>query len=467
MPLARRRFPLISSALFVFCALAAVRSLSMRYSLSWQRVDDEATSVVRTAYGIDIERLGLGFFYEQQMATARDRDAVQAMLHSTTPGVSWRAQAASSDTWPLLRRLGFGFERDVNDRPDAFANAMRVRVPLWLLAALFAIAPVRFILRRRRERVAASLPTDMNVPNQPARAGRIATPAVAIAVVFGVLVGIGATLLLVRRGGTSGGSAAGSGATSSRAPGPLAASPLVGAWRMNLWPITATYDFKDDGSFSLRFSGAPVPPLNGAAAHEAFGTWHVDGKMLVMDNTTSTTPFTVPGEEETATIASTSPDELVLLNVDRKGRNELLHLQRVEPFARGACDNRAVIGVWMTPDGGGFEVKDGGEMFYALRSSSFRNGAWSQAGDRLRLQLDPPAVRGAQQRWNPALSERAEVTYEIVNLTSDGQRLTLRQLEPPLPANMATPVTYQRSTVQLQPQLSQQKQRGVGNSPRY
>jgi hypothetical protein len=123
----RRRFPVVTLALSVLCVALAIRSIGLRYALSWQQVTPEGNSLIRTSYGVDAERLGLGLFYEQQLAPATNREAVQQFLYDIPPGLNWRSRAASDEPWPPLRRLGYGLEREVNDQPGAFQNALRVR----------------------------------------------------------------------------------------------------------------------------------------------------------------------------------------------------------------------------------------------------------------------------------------------------------------------------------------------------
>jgi hypothetical protein len=279
----------------------------------------------------------------------------------------------------------------------------------------------------------------------------------AIGVIAGVLIGAGVMYFIAQPDSrVSGNNVAGTAATPA---GAMAGSPLVGIWRLDLPPMKVTYNFKDDGTFTQRFTSVPVPPLGQATSHEARGAWSVHADTLTMQNTSSTTPFTIVGEEESATIVSTTRDQLVLLNVNRKGKKEKLTLARIEPFVPGKCDNPAIVAEWESPNWGRMELKPGGAAMVYVRNMGSFEGRWMQHADALRLMIDPPKDSDTRpRRWDPRVHEEQEWLYQILEISSDGQSMRLRGSETQI-APASEPLTFLRTTLPAKPQSQTPPQR--------
>jgi hypothetical protein len=169
---------------------------------------------------------------------------------------------------------------------------------------------------------------------------------------------------------------------------------------------------------------------NGSATHDATGTWTVENKTLVMKNKTSTTPLTVVGEEESATIVSLTNDEVVLENVTRKGKSERIAFHRVAPFVAGQTDNSAIVGTWISvPYNQLTEFTSGGDVIF--NGDPSRKGKWSLTGGVLRMQIDPApsasdvksaARRAAQRNQLPQMIEQ----FLEVRFGADQGTMTLK-----------------------------------------
>jgi prepilin-type processing-associated H-X9-DG protein len=103
-----------------------------------------------------------------------------------------------------------------------------------------------------------------------------------------------------------------------------AAGELVGSFVVAFGGISCRYDFKADHTFTLTFTGSRGFPGGG----EAGGTWKLDGRHLVMENTSSNTPFTIADETEEADVVEINGTELVLSTRDRHGKEERVTLRR-------------------------------------------------------------------------------------------------------------------------------------------
>jgi hypothetical protein len=364
------------------------------------------------------------------------------VLDATPPGLRLTSEpAAAVAEMSLPRRLGLGVIEQHDERPESFNSFASVAIPLWALAIVFAISPARYLLfrgriaRRRVERQRRS--------GRPKRrtAGWSLNKGLLVGLICGLLVGVGVTFLLTRRGTSSGDAGDASTATTAPSAGAAAAAieaeksndPMVGVWRVDLSPITAIYQFRGNGTFSLQFKGVPLPPATPTAvAHQASGTWRVEGKELILRNTASTTPLTIVDEEEKATILSVDLDRLIIEHLDRKGRLEKLTLTRVQPFHAGRRDNPAIVGTWQTHNSrGGIEIHDSGELRMTRYNGGFSTGQWSQEGNALRVVIFPPDDPNAAQRaGRPDLTDTQERLYEAL-LSPDEQTLSLRLVDPP------------------------------------
>lgn len=439
----RRRLPAISAILLVLTLVAIGRSIWRVDTLRHVQAEDGRQSITITTYGLQTAQLGLQFFYRQDLMPARDVAKVNAAMEAIPP-LGWEFVSDALQPEPsLLRWFGFDFRRELDGRPQSFVNVLSVAVPLWLLGALLAIEPVRYgiaIGRERRQRRAQQQADGSNSDRLGQRGG-VMRSGIAIGLICGIIIGAAATLLLVRRPATdpaqaSAGSAA-AGGSSPAAEAPI--HPIVGVWQIEISPIIATYTFDNDGRFTLTFRGVPgrqfVPPIE----HQAAGTWKVDGDLLKMHNTSSTSGYTVVGEVEEARILSVTPEQLLLENRDRKGRQEMLVFEPVRPFIKGKFDNPALIGIWKSDQQYSLQLKDSGDV--VITGGRSESGRWSQEGNRLRLLLDPPPQRPSARRpANAPAPEPVERVYEIASLSPDRNMLLLQPTRP----KGAPRVTYYR-----------------------
>jgi hypothetical protein len=192
-------------------------------------------------------------------------------------------------------------------------------------------------------------------------------------------------------------------AVAGKFPADLPAA-LVGAWRLTAG-VDATYQFDADGTFTLRFPGAG----------QAGGTWKLDGKRLVMTNTTSGTPFTLVGEQEDAEIVGVTERALALRTTNRKGAEEVLVFQKIVPFPKGKHDNKMIVGTWQADN----LLLVLGESGLLVMSGGPRNmkGQWSQAGDMLTVLFDVPAAGQRRIDREPTTRETS-FTIDLVNDTT-------------------------------------------------
>jgi hypothetical protein len=193
-------------------------------------------------------------------------------------------------------------------------------------------------------------------------------------------------------------------------PGGDVTPALAGAWRTNVDPYTATYQFDGDGKFVLTFALGPRSPMRGGMAGRASGTWKLDGHALVMTNTQSDTPFTQVGEEERADVAGLDEHTLVLDTTNRKGKPEQIVLRRVVPFARGKHDDDKIVGTW-NGEGITLVLADSG-----LAVLMGWKGEWSQHGKTLTMLMST----SAQRAGNPgAPSSQPAGGYEKITFNID------------------------------------------------
>lgn len=220
--------------------------------------------------------------------------------------------------------------------------------------------------------------------------------------------------------------------------------PIVGTWRTDAWDLFgATYRFDNNGSFTLSFADLPMRTMNGSATHDATGTWTVNDKTLVMKNKTSNTPVTQVGEEESARIVSVSDDDLVLENVNRRGKTERITFYRLKPFVAGETDKPAIIGTWMSvPYDQPIEFTAAGEVIFSTDPP--QTGKWSQSGGVLRMLIDPAPVRSAARRAAQAQTNQTIVQMLEVRFGADNNTMTLKPRDMP-----GDPVrSYRRATEQ-------------------
>ena len=425
----RKRSPALAMLLLVITLTLAVRSLWVGDFVRWQSVDDsDHRSLIRTTFGLRTALLGLGFAYEQKIFLTRTPRDVDTALE--WPGLSY-VREELPDHPPFARRLGFGLERSVDERPESFRNTVELTIPLWLIGMLLAIGPVRWLIARRAlarapSRQAAS--DDAGVAGT-STAGRSRLKTAIIALLLGVVIGAAAVALYSSSGSRSVATTAPS--TTAPAPEQPPIHPIVGRWRIRMGDIRASYHFANDGSFVVQFTGLPTRPAAPKAAHDAGGTWRVNGKELILTNTWSNTPLVVVNERETATILSVEPETLTLEHADRKGRNEVLEFERFEPFQKGRVDMPAVVGMWKL-HGVTLALKEGGEatMTYDRAGVPARAGTWSQAGKKLTLLMEPPYVKSAARRAaDPTLTEPREQSYDVRSV--DDLRMILHPEDSP------------------------------------
>jgi hypothetical protein len=184
-----------------------------------------------------------------------------------------------------------------------------------------------------------------------------------------------------------------------RAPENAAAQPaeqgILGAWQTTAGLHDARYQFNADGTFTLEFTPSAklaqhqrqlpqtrpaVPPQPARAG----GTWRIEGKRLVMTNTSSTTPFTVVGEREEAELVSVGPNDLVLRTTDNRGQPEDVRLVRRTPFEKGKRDDQRIVGTWRS-ERLTLVIADSG-----LAAMLGAKGEWSQGGNHLAIKVTSP-----------------------------------------------------------------------------
>lgn len=417
MPRKRRRSPVLAAFLGVLMLGLMIRSLWARDVVAWHSVVDHRDSIIQTSIGMESAWLGLGIFHEETLITLRPTRGVPASLTSIDPGLHFETHELP-ETSSLIRRVGFGFERHVDERPESFRNSTRLIVPLWLIAAVLAIGPMRWWIARRAAKRAA--PVESAGGEDMMRPERSTMKITAIAVLCGVLIGGMLVYSFLGDGSSAATKPSTAPAISDEGP-PI--HPIVGSWRIRMDPIRATYRFGNDGSFLLSFKG--VPARRDASPPEAGGSWRVDDDKLVMLNKWSNTPLSIVGEEETATITSVTPENLALSHLNGKGEQETLTLARVHPFVKGKRDDPRIVGQWKSSRYT-LDLQADGAAVRTSRSQTM--GEWCQQGATLTLLMNPPEVRSAARRQaDPSLSEPREEEHLILQL--DEQRLVLRSAE--------------------------------------
>jgi len=427
----RKRSPALAILLLVITLILAVRSLWVGDFLRWQSVDDsDHRSLIRTSYGLRTALLGLGFAYEQKIFLTRTPRDVDTALE--WPGLSL-VREELPDHPSLARRLGFGLKRTVDERPESFRNVVELTIPLWAIAMLLAIGPARWLIARRARARASSQQSASDDAGAAGTStmGRSRLKTAIIALLLGVLIGAAAVGLYSWSRGSFVATTAPSLATTAPAAEQAPIHPIVGRWQIRIGAIRAKYQFANDGSFLVQFTGLPTRPPAATAAHDAGGTWRVKGKELILTNTWSNTPLVVVNERETATIISVEPDALTLEHADRKGQNEVLEFERFEPFQKGRVDLPATVGFWKL-QGLTLALKEGGDatMTYDLAGVPARLGAWSQAGRKLTLLMEPPYVKSAARRAaDPRLIEPREQSYDVRSV--DDLRMILHPEDSP------------------------------------
>lgn len=434
MPSRRKRRPVLAGVLLIAALVLAVRSIRIADVLRWQSVDDQGQSVIKTSFGLRTARLGLGIFYDEAIVSTRDARDVDAALSSMSPGLSYAAETLPDDP-SLARRLGIGFDRRVDERPESFTNHVELIVPIWVIAILLAIGPVRWVIaqRRRRRDEAAHRASDdaANAGHVPARSSNMRIAIIALA--CGIVIGVVATVFIVCCDAPTRSAATTASAPQDDKP-PI--HPIVGMWRIRIDPIVATYRFANDGSFVLTFQGPSLPHAAPGAAQEAGGTWRVDRDQLVLTNTWSNTPLTIVGEKETATIVSVEAETLELDHLDRKLKGERLTFARAYSFMKGKADIPAIVGRW-TSRSYTIDLQGGGDVVivYPDRPNDPRKGTWSQAGKTLTLRMEPPYVKSAARRAaDPSLTQPREELYDVRSV--DALRLILHHADTPPTHNL-------------------------------
>ena len=212
---------------------------------------------------------------------------------------------------------------------------------------------------------------------------------------------------------------------------------LVGAWHTTVGFHDATYQFNQDGTFTLTFTPtAKMAPHLPQLAHTrpaepperatAGGTWRLDGKRLVMTNTSSTTPFTVVGEIEEAELVSVDADELVLKTVDNKGKPEELRFARRTPFEKGKHDDPRIVGTWRGEQTTLVLAETGVAVLFSMK------GEWSQGGKNLAVKLAGRSQR-LREMGRGLASQELDFTIDVLDentlvLTADvfgGEAITM------------------------------------------
>ncbi len=432
----RVRSPVLNVVVLLIAMLVAIRSLGFVDTFAWRSLEEQRNSVTVTAIGVQSAQLGLRFFYDQRLQPAPNPAALNRIIQDIgIPGPQFTSERLRPKS--LLDWLGFGLSRHVDTRAESFSNYLRVTVPLWLLAALLAIAPIRYALSERRRRQSSATPAKDGIdePETTASTERGGTMRIGLvlALLGGVAIGAALVFFVVRQtSDKKTGANPDAAALASATSGPPI-HPIVGVWRIKLDPIVATYTFGNDKTFTMTFKG--VPTGRGPGEHLAKGTWNIDGNLLVMKNTSSSSGYSVVGEEESAKIVSVAADSLVLENTDRKGRRELLRLERVRPFMKGKFDNLSLLGQWNS-EPFSLELEDSGRFMMISKPDSKRTfthtGAWSQEGNQLRLMIENSKEQAVgRPDIERTLSEPAERVFEI--LTAADKRMLLLQPVKPQP----------------------------------
>ena len=166
----------------------------------------------------------------------------------------------------------------------------------------------------------------------------------------------------------------------------------------------------------------------------ASGAWKLEGDMLVLDNKESTSPLVHTGERETAQVTSVTKDVLKLDSKTFSGRHERYDLYRGIPFVAGKNDKPKIVGFWKEKQPGRDGGLEGGLVLEADGQAVIAGfaGRWSQAGDTLVIDTDPPPdtdERPPAMRPDPDTAyyhpdSLGEIAFTIVSV-SDSE-LTLR-----------------------------------------
>ena len=149
-----RRFPIASLILTIILLAWSIRSIWRRDALAWTTFTDQTQTAIIDTYCIEIERLGIGFLYDQQMIPSRAL-ASRQRVDAIPIGLRFLTEDASTTPQRWFQKLGFNYETQVDEKPETFTNTFRFSVPTWLLALLLSIDPLRFALRRNRDRITA------------------------------------------------------------------------------------------------------------------------------------------------------------------------------------------------------------------------------------------------------------------------------------------------------------------------
>jgi hypothetical protein len=193
------------------------------------------------------------------------------------------------------------------------------------------------------------------------------------------------------------------------------AKSLIGAWQIDAGAHVAAYEFHPDGTFTLQFTLAKRNALGGydvPGSGKAAGTWRLDDRRLVMNNTASQTPFTVVGEAEEAQVVRVTAAELVLRTTARKGNEVEVTLKRVVPFRKGQRDNEKIIGTWHGEGTTLVLAESGMAVYRSLK------GEWAQVGNQLTLQFDPI---GEPLQQRETLSFQIDLLNDTTLVLTSGQ----------------------------------------------
>ncbi len=389
-------------------------------------MNGERNTVTLAGYGLETGQLGLRIYADQQVIETPTIRKMNEVLNSAAPSVGLRLTSGPLTPKPgFWRWLGVGLDRGLDAKTYSLSSESGVILPLWLMAVLLALRPVRYFRERLRTQAAAG--------DDPAgRRDRGALMRIVIAMVAGLAVGVAAMFFVMRHPSTAAQISA-----TNRVAEQAPIHPIVGVWRIHFDPIVATYTFGNDGKFILVFRGVPRQHAYGAIETHTEGTWKVEANALTMHNTATDSEFSVVGDDESATIESIAHDTLVLSRTDKAGKSEKMTFERVTPFAKGKFDNPALLGHWRS-DRTFIELKDSGDATVGstqMRPNHVapqRTAAWSQSGARLTMQIDAPAPprRGYGGQPPPALPP-SEMVYEVMNVSPDGNMLLLKQVQPP------------------------------------
>jgi hypothetical protein len=303
-----KRVPWLNLILLFVVVLVTGRSLLIGDVISWDTIEDQRSSLIHTSWGIDVGNLGLSLFYDQRLVPYQNARQAARVASDMQPGLQLHVRTLPKNlSW--LRRLGMGFQREFDDRPAVFRNKFELTIPLWLIAILLSIAPLRHLVARRKSQ-------SPRTENHGRRSNALI---IVVAVAAGVVIGSVITFFLVRKTTTT--TAPPAASTQPQPP----VHPIVGEWTIHIDPIIATYRFNNDHTFVLTFRMPAARPITA----DAGGTWTIEGNTLVLLNKWSHTPLTVVGEAESAQIMSIEADQMVLEHDDRRGRREPLMFSRV------------------------------------------------------------------------------------------------------------------------------------------